>query len=73
MPMKLLLHLLIALSSMSLSSCIYSDLGRTIGSIGTEVPRIVPKAATAQKIEVYCGGSGFPIAGSSTGKMAAIT
>lgn len=47
--------ILIAASLSSLNSCIYSDLGRTIGSIGTEVPRIVPKAATAQNIDVYCG------------------
>lgn len=47
--------ILIAASLSSLNSCLYSDLGRTIGSIGTEVPRIVPKAATPQKIEVYCG------------------
>lgn len=38
-----------------LNSCIYSDLGRTIGSIGTEIPRIVPKATTPQKADVYCG------------------
>lgn len=38
-----------------LSSCIYADLGRTIGSIGTEVPRIVPKASTPQKENVYIG------------------
>lgn len=54
MPMKLLLHLLIALSSMSLSSCIYSDLGRTIGSIGTEVPRLVPAADRGLRVS-YCG------------------
>lgn len=47
--------ILIAASLSSLNSCLYSDLGRTIGSIGTEVPRIVPKAATAQNIDVYCG------------------
>lgn len=38
-----------------LNSCIYSDLGRTIGSIGTKVPRIVPKASTPQKENVYIG------------------
>lgn len=54
MPTKRLLHLLIALSSMSLSSCIYSDLGRTIGSIGTEVPRLVPAADRGLRVS-YCG------------------
>lgn len=38
-----------------LNSCIYSDLGRTIGSIGTEEPRIVPKASTPLKKNVYIG------------------
>lgn len=48
--------LVLIVASMSwLNSCIYSDLGRTVGSIGTEVPRIVPKASTPQKIDVYCG------------------
>lgn len=48
--------LALIVASMSwLNSCIYSDLGRTVGSIGTEVPRIVPKASTPQKIDVYCG------------------
>ena len=36
------------------NSCIYSDLGRTIGSIGTEVPRIVPQAARGNMCS-YCG------------------
>ena len=48
-------HLLIAVSLCCLNSCIYSDLGRTIGSIGTEIPRIVPKATTPQKKDVYIG------------------
>lgn len=37
-----------------LSSCIYSDLGRTIGSIGTKVPRIVPSGTTETQ-NIYCG------------------
>lgn len=31
------------------SSCIYSDLGRTVGSIGAEVPRMMPQAANGEK------------------------
>ncbi|MBR2125537.1 MAG: hypothetical protein IJ943_02250 [Akkermansia sp.] len=37
-----------------LSSCIYSDLGRTIGSIGTKVPRIVPSGTTEIQ-NIYSG------------------
>lgn len=48
-------HLLIVVSLCCLNSCIYSDLGRTIGSIGTEIPRIVPKATTPLKKDVYIG------------------
>lgn len=46
---------LFALSALVLSGCIYSDLGRTVGSIGTSVPRIVPHASTKEWGDLYCG------------------
>ncbi len=49
------LYSLMALSALVLNGCIYSDLGRTVGSIGTEIPRIVPRSTTPQKEDVYIG------------------
>ncbi len=51
---KLLTCAALCLVAAGLSSCIYSDLGRTIGSVGTEVPRLVPKAEREDKVS-YCG------------------
>ena len=45
---------LLTAAAACLSSCIYSDLGRTIGSIGSSVPRIVPVSST-DKQNIYCG------------------
>lgn len=44
----------LCLAAMGLNSCIYSDLGRTIGSISTQVPRLVPKADRGM-MSSYCG------------------
>ena len=45
---------LLIVTAACLSSCIYSDLGRTIGSIGTKVPRIVPSGTTETQ-NIYSG------------------
>lgn len=47
--------LLTICSAAGLSSCIYSDMGRTIGSIGTKVPRLVPVADDEHLSVSYCG------------------
>ena len=51
---KILATTALCLAAAGLSSCIYSDLGRTVGSIGTEVPRLVPKANRGI-MSSYCG------------------
>lgn len=49
-------HLLLTICcAAGLSSCIYSDMGRTIGSIGTKVPRLVPMADDEHWTASYCG------------------
>lgn len=59
MPMspfrKILATTALGFASIGLNSCIYSDLGRTVGSIGTEVPRLVPKATRGEELSSYCG------------------
>lgn len=51
---RILATIALCLAAAGLSSCIYSDLGRAVGSIGTEVPRLVPKANRGI-MSSYCG------------------